>query len=133
GSSPLAPRARIEKSLSRSAASRFDSVCSGRTTRCRTLNEQPVHTPTMNTVRVHWTLGVESPVHRKMSATTAAGKPAASASSRMRWSKRRYDPGRLEVGSSAEKVSSANLEFGIRNLEFVPDSCTHSKFQILNS
>ena len=49
GSSPLAPRARIEKSLSRSAASRFDSVCSGSTTRWRTLNEQPVQTPTMNT------------------------------------------------------------------------------------
>ena len=30
-----APRARMEKSLSRSAASRFDSVCSGSTTRSR--------------------------------------------------------------------------------------------------
>ena len=47
GSSPLAPRARIEKSPSRSAASRFESVWSGRTTRWRTLKEQPLQTPTI--------------------------------------------------------------------------------------
>ena len=54
----VAARARMEKSLSRSAASRFDSVCSGSTTRLRTLNEQPAQTPTMKTVSVHWTFGV---------------------------------------------------------------------------
>src|SRR2546427_1057481 len=109
GSSPLAPRARIEKSLSRSAASRFERVCSGSTTRCRTLKEQPVQTPTINTVSVHCTLGVYEPVHSMKSATSAAGKPAASARSRMRWSNRSRASGRLAVGSRAVKVSSARI------------------------
>ena len=45
---PPAPRARIEKSRSRSAASRLDSVCSGSTTRWRTANEQPSQMPTID-------------------------------------------------------------------------------------
>ncbi len=58
GSPPRAPRARMEKSPSPRAASRFESVCSGTTTRSRSANANPRQTVTMSTVRVHWTFGV---------------------------------------------------------------------------
>ena len=73
GSPPRAPRARIEKSPSPSAASRFDSVCSGSTTRSRSANAKPRQNVTMRTVSVHWTFGVKSPVQRKISEIAAPG------------------------------------------------------------
>ena len=59
GSPPRAPRARIEKSPSPSAASRFESVWSGRTTRSRSANAKPRQKVTMRTRQRPLDLGRE--------------------------------------------------------------------------
>ena len=58
GSSGFAVRPRMEKSFSRSAASRLASVCSGITIRVRTDAANPNSVARMTTVRVHCTFGV---------------------------------------------------------------------------
>ena len=52
-SSGRGERPRTEKSPSRSAASRLESVCSGNTTRSRTAMAKPSQAHTIRMVRVH--------------------------------------------------------------------------------
>src|SRR5580700_8847946 len=55
GASSNAPaRPRTEKSPSRNAESRLESVCSRNTTRSRTAIAKPNHSDTIRTVSVHW-------------------------------------------------------------------------------
>jgi hypothetical protein len=68
----------MEKSPSRIAASRFEMVWSGRTTRSRSARENPSHARAISRERVQRTFGVKSPVHRSTTATTVAGRAAKS-------------------------------------------------------
>ena len=56
-SSMLAPRARMEKSPSRKAASKLESVCSGNTTRLCAAKAKLSHAEDHQTVSVHWSFG----------------------------------------------------------------------------
>ena len=67
--------ARIEKSSSRKASSRFEIVCSGRTTRARTAQAQPNQLPASNKVTPKATPRDKSPVHTKNVAMRVAAKP----------------------------------------------------------
>ncbi len=79
GSSERAPRARIEKSSSRIAASRFDTVWRGRTTRSRRAWAKPRNAMAIAAVSVHRSLGVKSPVQSRARATITPGSAAAAA------------------------------------------------------
>src|SRR5579863_899767 len=83
----------------------FDRVCSGRTTRSRRPKANPIQTPTIRTVSVHWTFGVKSPRHRRTMATMTAGVAAAVAISRIRrsWLSRRWVGG-LDVAALTSLV-----------------------------
>ena len=74
----------MEKSPSRNAASRFDNVCSGKTTLFFSAAASPHQNSTTNTVSVHWSFSEKSPVHSSASDRAPPGRPMASASSRMR-------------------------------------------------
>src|SRR5437016_193962 len=110
GSSRRTPRARTEKSSSRKADSRFDTVCRGRTTRSRIARAKPHQQPRIRTVSVHCVLserppgrsspgavnppvctppgplepGTRSLRQTRSSATSTAGNPESSARSRIR-------------------------------------------------
>src|SRR5450432_1575182 len=80
-SSGRGDRPRTEKSPSRNAPNRLESVCSGNTTRSRTAKANPSQTPTISTVSVHCTLAEGlSAVQSIHSAMAEPGNPASSAS-----------------------------------------------------
>src|SRR3989442_1742731 len=84
GSSRRAPRARTEKSSSRRAESRLETVCRGCTTRSRAAQAKPHDAPSNNTVSDQRVCDEKSPRQSSTKATIAAGKPESSASSRTR-------------------------------------------------
>ena len=85
-SSPRVPRALNEKSSSRRAESRFDRVCSGRTTSPCSAKAKPSHTETTRTPRVHVRAELWSPARSSPRLTAAPGRPPRSARSRTRLS-----------------------------------------------
>ena len=87
-SSLRAPRARNEKSSSRRAASRFESVCREKTTRERSEKANPSQRETIRKASVQNAPEEKFPVHSRMSAISEPGRPAASARS---WMRRSYD------------------------------------------
>ena len=84
GSSRRAPRARTEKSSSRKADNRLETVCNGCTTRSRAAKAKLNQVPTTSNVSVHCALEDQSPSQSNTSARVTAGNPESSASIRMR-------------------------------------------------
>ena len=79
------------------------SVCRERITRSRSATANPIQKAVTRTMRVHCTLAVKSPTHRRMSATALPGRPTRSARMRIRAS---YDKRDLPVPISSLTVRS---------------------------
>ncbi len=103
GSCARAPRARIEKSPSRIAASRFEIVCSGRTRRSQSRGGEPEPEEDDHGRQRPAHFRREVPGQRSRSATSTAGSAASAASSRTRRSWRR---GFIRVVSPESRVVS---------------------------
>ncbi len=112
-SSGRGARPRMEKSPSRSAPSRFATVCSEYTTRSRTASTQPIHTTRTTPVTAHSTRPEKFPDQTSHSATADPGSPAARASSTIRpswltraiFSSGRMGRFRVENGRQSERLS----------------------------
>ena len=74
----------MEKSPSRNAASKFESVRKGNITRLCAENAKLSQAMTIATVRVHCSLEEKLPVHSRIKATSVPPSPAARASSKIR-------------------------------------------------